>query len=71
MEDTVFATTAVNPSATTSDTSLIQTPMINWSLSELLPSETTTDIPSVKKEYTVNKSGVWIFRFNVSTGENT
>lgn len=71
MEDTVYATTAVNPNATTSDTFLVQTPMINWSLSELLPVEKTTNIPSVKKEYTVNKSSVWIFRFNVSTGENT
>lgn len=71
MNDTVFATTAINPNATGSDPSLVQTPMINWSIAELLPVGPTTDIPSVKKEYQVNKSAVWIFKFNVSTGENS
>ena len=71
MNDTVFATTAINPNATGSDPSLVQTPMINWSIAELLPIGPTTDIPSVKKEYQINKSAVWIFKFNVSTGENS
>lgn len=42
-----------------------------WSLTELVPTTITTDIPAIKKAYTADTRNVWLFKYDVESGDQT
>ena len=42
-----------------------------WSLTELVPTTITTDTPAIKKAYTADTRNVWLFKYDVESGDQT
>ena len=42
-----------------------------WSLTELVPTTITTESPAIKKAYTADTRNVWLFKYDVESGEQT
>ena len=42
-----------------------------WSLTELVPTTITTDTPAIKKAYTADTQNVWLFKYDVESGDQT
>lgn len=47
----------------------VETNWDSWSLTELIPVKTETESPSIKQQYKVISDGVWLFKYDVETGE--
>lgn len=42
-----------------------------WSLTELVPTTITTESPAIKKAYTADTRNVWLFKYDVESGDQT
>lgn len=42
-----------------------------WSLTELVPTAIAEDIPAIKKAYTADTQNVWLFKYDVESGDQT
>ena len=42
-----------------------------WSLTELVPAKVAADSPAIKKAYTADSQNVWLFKYDVESGEQT
>ena len=42
-----------------------------WSLTELVPTTIAADIPAIKKAYTADTQNVWLFKYDVESGDQT